>query len=72
MKKRSIKNLTLNKTSITSLNSNIGGALIKDPSFHGCNTGCDGDIKHSCGINPSHCAACEQQQVGGQVVFGNL
>ena len=62
MKKRSIKNLALNKTSITSLNDNSGGvavAIAKDPSFHGCNTGCDGDINKSCGINPSHCVACQ-------------
>ncbi len=48
MKKRELKNLALNKKSISNLENKTGGAI---DSVIGCaNTGCVGPIKHTCGI----------------------
>lgn len=72
MKKRSIKNLALNKKSITNLNSSNGGAIHKDPSFIGCHTGCDGDFDHSCTFVATQCDACNPIDQLGTLDLGHL
>ena len=50
MKKRAIKNLALNKKSISILENRVIGGLA-EKTFDGCaNTGCVGPIQHTCGI----------------------
>ena len=50
MKKRELKNLKLNKNSISSLKGGLSSLPIKDVSFKFlCNTGCDSPVQ-TCGI----------------------
>ncbi len=48
MKKRALKTLTLNKKSISNLESIVYGGAI--PTFGDCATGCVGPIRQTCGI----------------------
>ncbi|PTX62381.1 hypothetical protein C8N46_103482 [Kordia periserrulae] len=51
MKKRELKNLILNKTSISNLDESIkGGALPHSEKDCANDTGCIGPVKETCGI----------------------
>lgn len=51
MKKKGLKNLALNKKSVSNLENLVKGGAAPIESLIGCaNTGCVGPIKHTCGI----------------------
>ncbi|MBC8757203.1 hypothetical protein H2O64_21210 [Kordia sp. YSTF-M3] len=63
MKKRGIKNLSLNKKSISILDNLVKGGAEPIESKIGCaNTGCVGEPKHTCGI-----INCDLQGDGGDM-----